>query len=69
MQILPQDRVEKALETIFQKNVMGFSNGDMGAVNGVKPNGKRDLVCIQSEEMWTGVTYALAAYMLQQVTL
>lgn len=45
----------------------------MGAVNGWVPNanpdkpGHVDAVTVQSEEVWTGVTYALAATMLQEV--
>ena len=36
----------------------------MGAVNGMHPNGKVDETCMQSREIWTGVTYSLAATML-----
>lgn len=45
----------------------------MGAVNGFVLNsnpdkpGHPDNTTIQSEEVWTGVTYALAATMLQEV--
>jgi len=46
---------------------MGFENGNMGAINGTRPNGKKDLSSIQSEEFWVGVTYALAANMIQEV--
>lgn len=38
----------------------------MGAVNGMKPNGDRDRSAIQSEEVWTGVTYLLSAAMLYE---
>lgn len=52
---------------------MSFCKGSLGAVNGFIPNanpekpGHVDCVTIQSEEVWTGVTYALAATMLQEV--
>lgn len=52
---------------------MGFCGGNMGAVNGYIPNavpekeGKADPVTLQSEEIWVGVTYALAATMIQEV--
>jgi hypothetical protein len=36
----------------------------MGAVNGMTPKGKVDETCMQSREIWTGVTYAVAANML-----
>lgn len=45
----------------------------MGAVNGFVLNsnpdkaGHPDSTTIQSEEVWTGVTYGLAATMLQEV--
>jgi len=35
-----------------------------GAVNGMRPNGEIDDCCLQSREVWTGTTYALAAAML-----
>lgn len=54
---------------------MGFCGGNMGAVNGYIPNpvpekeGRADSVTLQSEEIWVGVTYALAATMIQEVFL
>ena len=38
----------------------------MGAINGMRPDGKKDQTSIQSEEFWTGITYALAATMIQE---
>lgn len=52
---------------------MGFCQGKMGAVNGFVLNanpekpGHPDPVTIQSEEIWTGVTFALAATMIHEV--
>lgn len=52
---------------------MSFANGKLGAVNGFVLNsnpdkpGRVDTSTIQSEEIWTGVTYALAALMLYEV--
>lgn len=61
----------------------------MGAVNGMRPNGKIDYSYIQgtlrkelshdscelantsvclADEVWTGVTYALASFFIQQVS-
>jgi len=60
------DKVTAALKTVYEANVGGFQNGRWGAVNGMHPNLKSiDNSCIQSREVWTGVTYALAATMLQ----
>lgn len=49
-------------------NVLGFNGGTMGAVNGIMPNGSPDTFSVQSEEVWTGVTYALAALMISHVS-
>ena len=52
---------------------MGFCKGELGAVNGFVLNsnpdkpGYPDPVTIQSAEVWTGVTYALAALMIDEV--
>lgn len=52
---------------------MGFHNGEIGAANGFIVNannpekaGHVDTSIIQSEEVWTGVTYALASTMIQE---
>lgn len=55
------------METIFNNNVMKFKNGEQGAVNGYVPSIGIDMVTPQSEEMWTGVTYGLAALMIHEV--
>lgn len=38
-----------------------------GAMNGVRPDGQPDRTSMQSEEIWTGVTYSLAATMILEV--
>ena len=38
----------------------------MGAVNGMRANGVPDTQSLQAEEVWTGVTYALASTLIQQ---
>ncbi|KAI0227691.1 Non-lysosomal glucosylceramidase [Lamellibrachia satsuma] len=63
--VFQKEHILSALETIFKCNVMPFSHGTMGAINGMRPNGQKDLTSIQSEEFWTGVTYSLGAIMLQ----
>lgn len=63
--VFPPDRVKTALKTIFENNVLKYGNGNMGAINGTQPDGSKDLSSPQSEEFWTGVTYALAANMIQ----
>ncbi|MCS7286348.1 MAG: non-lysosomal glucosylceramidase [Anaerolineae bacterium] len=64
--IVPPEHIELALRTIYRYNVAGFANGEMGAVNGMRPDGKVDRTGEQSQEVWTGTTYALAAFMLHR---
>lgn len=52
---------------IYRMNVLEKSHqGEMlfGAVNGMRPTGAVDKSCLQSREVWTGTTYALASAML-----
>lgn len=64
--ILDQKRIRSSLKAIYVHNVLAFQGGKMGAVNGMRPNGKIDKTTLQSQEVWTGTTYALAACMLQE---
>lgn len=63
--ILPKENIRTTLKTIYQYNVLSFCDGTMGAVNGFLDGGV-DYFTIQSQEVWTGVTYALAATMIQE---
>ncbi|XP_023936584.2 non-lysosomal glucosylceramidase isoform X1 [Bicyclus anynana] len=66
--VFPEENVKKALHTIYENNVMRFLNGRMGAVNGFVrgTRGHVDTTALQSEEVWTGVTYGLAAVMIYE---
>lgn len=64
--VVPPEHAQAALETVFGANVMGFGKGQMGAVNGVRPDGSVDASSEQSQEVWVGTTYALAAFMLER---
>ncbi|KAL3507351.1 hypothetical protein ACH5RR_032733 [Cinchona calisaya] len=57
-------KIRSALQKVFDFNVMKIRGGRIGAVNGMYPNGKIDDTCMQSREVWTGVTYAVAANMI-----
>lgn len=57
-------KIKSALQKIFDFNVMKVKGGRMGAVNGMHPNGKVDETCMQSREIWAGVTYGVAATMI-----
>ena len=61
--------MKSSLKMVFSNNVMNFADGNMGAINGTRPDGKKDIVSCQSEEFWVGVTYGLAAQMIQEVCL
>jgi len=58
--IVPRDRAVKALRTIFDKNVLWFGRGLLGAVNGRTSAGGQ-LLSQQGDEVWVGTAYALAA--------
>ncbi len=58
--IIPRDEARRALETIFEKNVLGFGGGLLGAVNGRKSDGGQ-LFSQQGDEVWVGTAYAFAA--------
>ena len=62
--LVPRDMQQKALQKIFAYNVMKFAGGEMGAVNGMAPDGSRVESNEQVAEVWTGTTFALASLML-----
>ncbi|XP_073056682.1 uncharacterized protein [Primulina eburnea] len=57
-------KIRSTLQKIYDFNVMKIKGGRMGAVNGMYPTGKIDTTCMQSREIWTGVTYGVAATMI-----
>ena len=64
--IVPPAQARLALEKVFEYNVKRFASGTMGAVNGMRPDGRVDTSTEQSQEVWVGTTYALAAGMYQE---
>jgi non-lysosomal glucosylceramidase len=54
----------KSLKKIYDFNVMKFVNGEMGAVNGMAPDGSIITTNEQVQEVWTGTTFGVAALML-----
>ncbi|EEF44252.1 conserved hypothetical protein [Ricinus communis] len=62
--LFDDSKIKSTLQKIYDFNVMKVRGGRMGAVNGMHPNGKVDETCMQSREIWTGVTYAVAATMI-----
>lgn len=62
-----KDRVDSILNMVFKTNVMKFGDGRLGAVNGMTKSGELEIVSMQSEEIWTGVTYAVSSTMIMEV--
>lgn len=63
--IVARDHAIKAYKAVYEHNVRGYFQGERGAVNGALLGGGPDLSNMQSKEMWTGTTFALAAAMLE----
>jgi len=61
-----KDRVDSVLNMVFKTNVMKFGDGRLGAVNGMTKSGELEIVSMQSEEIWTGVTYAVSSTMIME---
>ncbi|KAI6691295.1 hypothetical protein NL676_028123 [Syzygium grande] len=64
--IADNDKIRSALEKVFEFNVSKMKGGTRGAVNGMLPDGRIDMSAMQSREVWPGVTYSLAASMIQE---
>ncbi|XP_036407076.1 non-lysosomal glucosylceramidase [Megalops cyprinoides] len=65
-QAFPMEKVRSALKAVFDLNVLRFAGGQMGAVNGMRPEGVPDRSSVQSDEVWVGVVYGLAATMIHE---
>ncbi|PSS19378.1 Non-lysosomal glucosylceramidase [Actinidia chinensis var. chinensis] len=64
--IADEDKVRSALQKVYGFNVLKVKGGMCGAVNGMLPNGRVDMSALQSREIWTGVTYSVAAAMIHE---
>ncbi|CAH8332020.1 unnamed protein product [Eruca vesicaria subsp. sativa] len=64
--ITKEEWIKKALETIYEFNVMKVRGGTRGAVNGMTPKGQVDTSSLVSKEVWAGTTYSVAACMIQE---
>ncbi len=63
--VVDPQQARSALKTVFEVNVMQVHKGELGAMNGMRPDGQIDRTSLQSQEVWTGTSYALAAALLQ----
>jgi non-lysosomal glucosylceramidase len=64
--LVPKDMRQSALRKIYAFNVMKFASGEMGAVNGIAPDGSLVQTNEQVQEVWTGTTFGVAALMLSE---
>ncbi|KAL5993276.1 hypothetical protein ACLOJK_014200 [Asimina triloba] len=64
--IVHEDRAKSALEKVYNFNVLKVKDGKLGAVNGMFPDGSVDKTAMQSREIWSGVTYSVAAGMIHE---
>jgi non-lysosomal glucosylceramidase len=64
--LVPQEMRQTALRKIYDFNVRKFANGEMGAVNGIAPDGSIVQTNEQVQEVWTGTTFGLAGLMLSE---
>jgi non-lysosomal glucosylceramidase len=64
--LVPVKMRRSALKKIFDFNVMKFEGGQMGAVNGMTPEGAIVTNNAETQEVWTGTTFGLAAEMLSE---
>jgi non-lysosomal glucosylceramidase len=64
--LVPGNMRVSALKKIFEFNVMKFADGDMGALNGMGPDGRVLTDNEQIQEVWVGTTFGLCAEMIAE---
>nr|GFB29646.1 non-lysosomal glucosylceramidase-like [Tanacetum cinerariifolium] len=64
--IVDEEKARSAFDKIYNFNVLKVKNGKRGAVNGMLPSGEPCMSSMQSREIWTGVTYGVAAAMIHE---
>jgi len=62
--LVPKEMRLKALEKVYDNNVMKFGNGRMGALNGISASGEIMNDNEQLHEVWTGATFSIASEMI-----
>ena len=64
--VVDRQYVESALHKIYDSCFLKFQGGKFGAANGVKPDGSPENPdATHPLEVWTGINFGLAAFMLQ----
>jgi non-lysosomal glucosylceramidase len=65
-EIVPAAQSKSALKRVYDYNVMKFANGEMGAINGIGPDGALLHENNQVEEVWVGTTFGVASHMIAE---
>ncbi|MGB6691872.1 MAG: non-lysosomal glucosylceramidase [Terracidiphilus sp.] len=64
--LVPTAMRKSALRKVYDFNVRKFARGEMGAINGIGPEGALLHSNGQVEEVWTGATFAIASHMIAE---
>jgi non-lysosomal glucosylceramidase len=64
--LVPKNMRKSALRKVYETNVRKFAHGEMGAINGIGPEGTLLHSNPQVEEVWTGATFAVASHMIAE---
>ncbi|HEY9707652.1 MAG TPA: GH116 family glycosyl hydrolase, partial [Oculatellaceae cyanobacterium] len=64
--IVPKDCANSALKSVYEACFLKFQNAQMGAANGVRPDGSPENPdATHPLEVWTGINFGLAAFLIQ----
>jgi non-lysosomal glucosylceramidase len=64
--LVPREMQLSTLKKIYNYNVMKFGNGEMGAANGMMPDGTVLDSNEQAKEVWAGTTFGYAALLMSE---
>ncbi len=64
--LVPKAMRKSALRKVYDTNVRKFAKGEMGAVNGIGPEGALLHSSSQADEVWTGTTFGVASHMIAE---
>jgi non-lysosomal glucosylceramidase len=64
--LVPSEMRVAALHKVYDTNVRKFAKGEMGAISGIAADGSPLHGNPQTEEVWTGATFAVASHMIEE---
>ncbi len=64
--LVPREMSVAALHKVYDTNVLKFQKGEMGAISGIAADGSPLHGNPQTEEVWTGATFAIASHMIAE---